>query len=209
MTCNINTFVGNEIKNFKEMTLDLHLESKTKVTVPILIDNDLKLDLEVPSLDLAIQNLTKQNFKIADEYLANNNKMKVEALLGVDTIQYFPTFQFNRCMKGQSIKVGNKYIPFGNIESFLTNSQIKELKENEILNEKLKTPVNLILNPTKSYFSPLEHVLTDSVIEQSLENLFSLESIGISSEGDEICDYDVDKLNFLKIKLPLKMVIII
>ena len=124
--------------------------------------------------------------------------MKVEALLGVDTIQYFPTFQFNRCMKGQSIKVGNKYIPFGNIESFLTNSQIKELKENEILNEKLKTPVNLILNPTKSYFSPLEHVLTDSVIEQGLENLFSLESIGISSEEDEICDYDIDQINIFE-----------
>ncbi|XP_076039460.1 uncharacterized protein LOC143024532 [Oratosquilla oratoria] len=42
------------------------------------------------------------------------------------------------------------------------------------------TSVNLILNPIKSYFNPLENILSDSDIENGIEYLFSLESIGIS-----------------------------
>ena len=48
--------------------------------------------------------------------------------------------------------------------------------------------VNFVLNPRPSYFDPLGHMSPDSSVEGGLENLFSLESIGIRDESN--CKYD-------------------
>src|SRR5678816_4745735 len=41
------------------------------------------------------------------------------------------------------------------------------------------TLVNAVLNPVHSYFNPLSHILSNSEVEQGLENMFKLESLGI------------------------------
>ena len=41
---------------------------------------------------------------------------------------------------------------------------------------------NSVMEPTNSYFSPFDHMLPNSNVEQGLENLFSLESIGICED---------------------------
>ncbi|RXG58036.1 hypothetical protein Avbf_09739 [Armadillidium vulgare] len=56
-----------------------------------------------------------------------------------------------------------------------------------------ETVVNLILNPNKSYFHPFENILMDSEVENGLEYLFSMESVGIpSNNNDDICNYDAE-----------------
>ena len=52
------------------------------------------------------------------------------------------------------------------------------------------------MDPLKSYFNPLEHILDDSEIENGLENLFSLESMRIKWDEKEMVSFDkyqVDK----------------
>ena len=55
--------------------------------------------------------------------------------------------------------------------------------------------VNFVLDPIQTYFNPLESILTDSEVDNGLENLFKFESIGIKSGSDELINYDefVDK----------------
>ncbi|XP_064117675.1 uncharacterized protein LOC135223100 [Macrobrachium nipponense] len=65
-------------------------------------------------------------------------------------------------------------------------------KENEYVNmvnmykgNVPETLVNFIMHPKKSYFSPLESLFPDSEVEQGLENMFSLESVGCSDNVDQ------------------------
>ena len=55
--------------------------------------------------------------------------------------------------------------------------KIKQLSAAEI-----RQSVNFVLNPNPTYFSPMEKVFPDSNMEQGLEYLYSLESLGISKE---------------------------
>ena len=42
------------------------------------------------------------------------------------------------------------------------------------------------MDPLKSYFNPLEHILSDSEVDNGLENLFSFESMGIKTCDKEL-----------------------
>ncbi|RXG73070.1 hypothetical protein Avbf_07716 [Armadillidium vulgare] len=64
-----------------------------------------------------------------------------------------------------------------------------------------ETVVNLILNPNKSYFHPFENILMDSEVENGLEYLFSMESVGIpSNNNDDISNYDAEMVSIFLFK---------
>lgn len=46
------------------------------------------------------------------------------------------------------------------------------------------------MDPLKSYFNPLENILSDSEVDNGLENLFSLESMGIRPNDQESISFD-------------------
>ena len=46
------------------------------------------------------------------------------------------------------------------------------------------------MDPLKSYFHPLEHILSDSEVDNGLENLFSFESMGIKTNDQELISFD-------------------
>ena len=56
------------------------------------------------------------------------------------------------------------------------------------------TLVNFVLSPKKTYFSPLETLFPDSAVEQGLENMFSLDSLGCQEKSDQVSRYDVAKI---------------
>ena len=82
----------------------------------------------------------------------------------------------------------NKVAPVGNIFNHLKEDQIISIissmtkRKEENLSTRSKTLINLVMDTLKSYFNPLEHILDDSEIENGLENLFSLESMGIKRD---------------------------
>ena len=63
------------------------------------------------------------------------------------------------------------------------SKQRSRVKKNSILvPAKYKSSVNFVLQPKHNYYSPLKAVFPESEVEQGRENLFALESIGISNE---------------------------
>ena len=51
------------------------------------------------------------------------------------------------------------------------------------------------MDPLKSYFNPLEHILEDCKVDNGLEHLFSLESMGIKKDDKELISFDEDQIN--------------
>ena len=55
------------------------------------------------------------------------------------------------------------------------------------------------MSPTKSYFSPLDSLFPDSSVEQGLEAMFNMDSLGHNEEIES--DFDrqlIDKFNLSK-----------
>ena len=50
------------------------------------------------------------------------------------------------------------------------------------LSSRTKTMIILVMDPLKSYFNSLEHILEDCEVVNGLEHLFSLESMGIKKD---------------------------
>ena len=69
------------------------------------------------------------------------------------------------------------------------DSQLKSVEQNNT-SKKTKAIVNLIMVPLKSSFNPLEHILSDSEVDNGLENLFSFESMGIKTNDQEFISFD-------------------
>ena len=132
----------------------------------------------------------------------------MQSLIGADILQFFPSFALHPCMNGSCFKFENKIIPFGNVEHFLFRDQLRNFhKENKLTvnsTEINSTLVNLVLNPVKSYFSPLENTLTDSEVDNGLDNIFKLESIGINVENEDLTAYDKMKVKKFEDDILLK-----
>ena len=50
------------------------------------------------------------------------------------------------------------------------------------------------MNPIKSYPDPFAETFVESQVERNLEKMFDVDSLGISSEDEVICDYDQHKI---------------
>lgn len=81
---------------------------------------------------------------------------------------------------------------------FRSSKKRKVIKaENSVDCDELSNSVNFVLNPQHSYFTPFKDVFPDSQVEHGLENLFSLESIGIKEENSSNYD-EIEIENFRK-----------
>ena len=192
---NIQTFIGNNFKNFKQICLGLRVDKGNNFTLPFLVDENLKLEYNVNNMNAVIKNLKNQNVKLADSYFYSKNdydKFDLEMLLGIDILQYFPSLVLSQCGGGSCFKINDKFIILGNINNFLSEKQIvyyrdnfknvpsKQIKEyHEVGNYISETVVNNILNPVPTYFNPLSYILDESTVDHGLEYMFSLESLGI------------------------------
>ena len=51
------------------------------------------------------------------------------------------------------------------------------------------------MDPLKSYFNLLGHILSDSEVDNRLENLFSFESMGIKTNNQELISFDNQQIS--------------
>ena len=99
--------------------------------------------------------------------------------------------------------VNNKVSPIGNVFNFSDSKESKrpiskfseDKEKDRDLDGKTKTMINLVLDPLKSYFNPLEHILSDSEVNNGLEHLFSLDSLGIDKNDKELVSFDKGKID--------------
>ena len=76
-------------------------------------------------------------------------------------------------------------------KSVVANKRKKKTKP--FSDVEVRQSVNFVLNPNPSYFSPIEKVFPESNVEQGLEFLYSLESLGIEKDVSTYDQQQVEK----------------
>ena len=214
----VNTFLGSAEREFGECLLKVSVPGHGKDYVHILAASDFDIELNVTQLDTAVQNIVKEGFCLAEPSLADEGEqVPILGLAGVDLIQRFPEFALTSCMSGAAFSTSLGLIPFGNILNFLYPGQaisVEQLQANAAQTdiklssncsssdaEMLQSSVNFVLSPNKSYFSPLETLFPDSSVEQGLEAMFNMDSLGHNEEPES----DYDRLLIDKFKKGISM----
>ena len=206
LDCEICTYIGQETKEFKQMSTGIKIGNRL-VFVPLLVDDTLDITFEVPGMNAVLSNFKDNNIKLMDETFykhSNHEQISVDMLLGIDVLHHMPSFSWNRLLGGSCIVMNDKVAPIGNIFNFLSADQRKivrsltQIKCEKSESNKTKTMVNAVMDPIKSYFNPLENILSDSEVDNGLENLFSLESMGIKTDDKELVSVDKEHVDQFK-----------
>ena len=206
LECDVCTYIGQETKGFKQMSTGIKIGNRL-IFVPLLVDSALDITFEVPGMSAVISKFRDNNIKLMDESFynhTNHDEISVDMLLGIDVLHYMPSFSWNRLLGGSCIVMNDKVAPIGNILNFLNVEQRKyvrhllQVKCNQRESNATKTMVNAVMDPVKSYFNPLENILSDSDVDNGLENLFSLESMGIKTDDKELVSIDKEYVDEFK-----------
>ena len=201
----INTFLGSAEREFGECILEVSIPGHGKDYVYILAAADFNIKLNVSQLDTAVHNILKEGYHLAEPSLADDGEqVPILGLAGLDLIQRFPDFALTSCMLGAAFSTSLGLIPLGNILNFLVPGQANSVEQlqtrveradvNNSLHcphsdeERLQSSVNFVMSPTKSNFSPLESLFPDSSVEQGLEAMFNMDSLGHNEEIES--DFD-------------------
>ena len=155
---------------FKQMSTGIRLKDRI-VFVPLLGDENMNINYKIPGMNTVINKLISQNVSLVDSsfYLnKDHGNIALDMLVGIDIIQYF-SFSINKIGGGFNFIIDDKVAPVGNILSFLSSGERKDLFDSQLksveqnnTSKKSKAIVNLIMDPLKLYFNPLEHILSDS-----------------------------------------------
>ena len=202
LECEVCTYIGQETKEFKQMSTGIKL-GNSLVFVPLLVDNSLNISFEVPGMNEVISKFTANNIKLMDDTFyekGNHDLITVDMLLGIDVLHHMPSFEWKQIMGGPGIVMQGKVAPIGNVYNFLDAQQRKFVRK--LLQVKckgresnaMKTMVNAVLDPIKSYFNPIDHILNDTEVDNGLEHLFSLESMGIKTDDRELVSIDKEQV---------------
>ena len=203
----VKTFLGSGRKSLKEVTLEVHLPSKRYLGLPILVDDQFRIDVEVGCLETVINNFKALNYKLAANFDNCSNIVPVHGLIGLDVIQFIKELRVVGCMHGSAFEIATGIIPFGNCNHFLYPNQVRQLNKVKVSNNyntivsKAKCPstyVNFVLAPKYSYEDPHEHFFDESSVERRIDKMLSCESLGIEENIDEISDYDKVKIDQFK-----------
>ena len=207
----INTFLGSGERELGESLLEVSVPGGSRDYVNMFACPDFNVHHKVLQLDSAVANLVKEGYRLAEPSLAKDGeRVPIFGLAGGDIIQRFPQYALTKCMSGAAMATSIGLIPFGDVANFLYPGQVapvnlKPYAEMEAVAdvplglheidadppaalESLQTAVNSVLSPRKTYFSPLETLFPDSSVEQGLEAMFSLDSLGHNEETESDCD---------------------
>ena len=200
----VRTFLGMAKKSLKEVTLEVFLPSGRYVVMPLLVDDNFKIVMNVKGLKQAVKNFKNLNIKLAGEYSESDNQLAVQGLLGSDLIQFISELKAVKCINGTALEVASGIIPHGNIDSFLYPNQIKEncLKSIEnsylaIAGEAECSPllVNFVLQPKYCFEDPTANFFDESSVERRVDKLLSCESLGINEDLEYISDFDKTQIS--------------
>jgi hypothetical protein len=110
-------------------------------------------------------------------------------------------------LRGSAFSLAGKLIPFGDVENFLTSSQIASLSKvsSAVSDYSVSSSlVNFVLNPVCTCRDPITSIAKDNEIEDHLDNLFQLDSLGISETNSEIANSDASHLDHFEKSLVLE-----
>ena len=197
----INTFLDSSLKELNECCLSLNIGNSNKYfPVPFLVDRDFNLSFSIDGLRNACLNIGKVH-RMAESFDADY--VHLDGLLGIDALQYLQHYRVVPCLGGSALQFDHGIVPFGNIDTFLTDRQltVKYSQTQNDLDYQIDSSVvdsslvNFVLNPIKTHFDPIGPVVKDSIVDHNLDNMFSIESLGITEESS---DFDTECINKFK-----------
>ena len=197
----VTTFLGASERHFGECLMHVSIPGGRKQPIAMLADPQFNISLNVSQLDVAVNNIVQEGYTLAEPTLATNGEsIPIQGLVGVDILQFIPNLHISKCMLGSAWSTPSGIVPFGNVLHFLHPNQVTPISSHDLiterpaldyrnvvssLNDTPVTHVNFVLSPKKSYFSSLESLFPDSSVEQGLENMFSLDSLGCHEESNQ------------------------
>ena len=96
--------------------------------MPLLVDDQFDIDLNIQGLVQSICNLRQSNVKLNADFNTVTDKVHVHGLIGVDLIQFIKELKIVNCMNGSAFQVDDGIIPFGNTYHFLHPYQLGKIK---------------------------------------------------------------------------------
>ena len=195
--------MGAGTKELGKTTLQVYFPSGRYHALPIFIDSNFSVDLEVRGLSRVVSNLRALDTSLSAEF-GESDKLEIDGLLGSDIIQYIE-FSTIKCMSGMAFRVGSKVIPFGNSEHFLYPGQVGNFDSAYRIESNYKTilvgvqcpdvVVNTCLDPKATYDDGLGPIFEGSAVERRIDRMVSCDSLGIEDISENsISDYDREKI---------------
>lgn len=185
----ITSFMHTGASEFSEINSSVDLGDGIRRTLPFLVTHDFNLNMTVNGLKQVHQNISKYH-RLSEH--CKYDSVKLDGLLGVDSLQFMPCEIVN-CLGGVAYKLNSGLAPFGNVDNFLTSKQL-ECKYNnkcKVSNYEKRLITNFVLEPVKTGFDPIASITADCQLDDKLDQIFNIESLGIS---EPVTDFDRKKV---------------
>ena len=185
----VNTFLDSSHKSFTECSLLINFQENRDTLMQFLISRDFDISYSIDGLKMAFDNISAHH-KMAD--VCHQDEIHLEGLIGVDGIQLIRNFAFVPLLGGIGIRLSSGVVPIGNVDSFLNSAQLEEkyskqsASESNIGTQVDSSMVNFLVDPVKTGIDPLGSVAHESMVDDRIDNLFKVESLGISEPVSEI-----------------------
>ena len=210
---NVRTFLGSGLKKIAETSLTIYLPSGSYLSLPMFVDSQFKLDLEVRGLKQLVNNLNKLKFNLGADFPSDSDEILIDGLLGMDVLQ-FVQFATVPCMNGQALRMADKIIPFGNSTHFLYQDQLSCIAHNDFIETHFSTIianvqcperiVNTCVEPQSFYEDGLAPLFDESSIERNIERMVNCDSLASSSESPDLSTYDLEKIKQFESSIEIK-----
>ena len=201
----ITTFfdVGNKTFTDASLSIDF-MDNRKSFVLPFLVSDSCRLTYTIDGLCDAHSNIA-QKFTLAHH--ATSNVVELDGLLGVDSLQFLKKMNIVPCLGGVALELSTCVIPFGNVDNFLTEDQLlnKYSRDSGTASAGLleqsddlpidKSIINFVLNPSKISFDPIAPVMRESLVEDRLDKMFSLDSLGIQDDESDYDKAQIDQFN--------------
>ena len=126
----IKTFLGEEMRKLRKVSLEIDLKEERFVKTNFLIDENMEISFEVPGGTRAMHNVCNEtNTRLADRSYcdAKDEKVVIHALLGTDILSLLRPFSMKVVCGGSALVTAFGYSPYGPVDTFLTHKQRKQL----------------------------------------------------------------------------------
>ena len=210
---NVRTFLGSGLKKLAETSLTVYLPSGRYLSLPMFVDSQFKLELEVRGLNKLVHNLNKLKFNLGTDYTPDSDAILIDGLLGMDVLQ-FVQFATVPCMSGQALRMADKFIPFGNSSHFLYHDQLRSMAKDDFVETHFSTiianvqcpeqVVNNCVEPKSFYIDGLAPLFDESSIERNIERMVNCDSLASSSESPDLSTYDLEKIKQFESSIEIK-----
>ena len=223
----VKTYISSEIKQLKEVLLDVEIGHNKFLPLPILIDNYFNIEFQIADLNKALSNFNNMNLNLAAKF-NQSDKVEVDGLIGVDYIQFLQPIKHVNLLNGSAWQIFDKICPYGNILHFLHKNQITPVtyENKNKLNSSIESQsdkkvncnlnynsiisrysggknskINFVLKPKQTYDDPFVEIFNDSDVERRIDNMLNIDILENCAEGST---YDSDQIKLFSESIEYK-----